>query len=184
MKYAFGKQITIGLMASLIVAGPVFAETTPTMSESISRKKKPVSTATQGKEPVQTQKSGAAAPVTSGMNRLNLPPMQRPAPALDLNAKEEGQQNLAPYLEKTLTKISIEGNEEIPTEDILRVIFSKPGLPLTEEDITRDMQAIYGMGWFHDIYPSFQLVPEGVQVTYHVLENPKFDHLEVTGNTK
>ena len=184
MKYAFGKQITIGLMASLIVAGPVFAETTPTMSESISRKKKPVSTATQGKEPVQTQKSGAAAPVTSGMNRLNLPPMQRPAPAQDLNAKEEGQENLAPYLEKTLTKISIEGNEEIPTEDILRVIFSKPGLPLTEEDITRDMQAIYGMGWFHDIYPSFQLVPEGVQVTYHVLENPKFDHLEVTGNTK
>ena len=27
MKHAFGKQITIGLMASLIVAGPVFAET-------------------------------------------------------------------------------------------------------------------------------------------------------------
>ena len=40
------------------------------------------------------------------------------------------------------------------------------------------------MGWFHDIYPTFQTVPEGVQVTYHVLENPKFDHLEVRGNTK
>ena len=184
MKHAFGKQITIGLMASLIVAGPVFAETTPTVSESISRRKKTTATATQGQEPVQTQKSGPVGPAVSGVNRLNLPPMQRPAPAQDLNAKEEGQENLAPYLDKTLTKISIEGNEEIATEDIVKVTFSKPGLPLTEEGITRDMQAIYGMGWFHDIYPTFQLVPEGVQVTYHVLENPKFDHLEVIGNTK
>lgn len=183
MKHAFGKQITIGLMASLIIAGPVFAETTPTVSESISRKKKPVAT-TQSQEPVQTQKNGAAGPAVSGVNRLNLPPMQRPAPAQDLNAQEEGQENLAPYLDKTLTKISIEGNEEIPAEDILKLTFSKPGLPLTEEGITRDLQAIYGMGWFYDLYPSFQLVPEGVQVTYHVHENPKFDHLEVSGNTK
>ncbi|MBQ9697967.1 MAG: BamA/TamA family outer membrane protein [Acidaminococcaceae bacterium] len=83
-----------------------------------------------------------------------------------------------------LTKVSIEGCEEVPEEDILKVVTSKPGLPLTEEGITRDLQAIYGMGWFHDIYPTFQTVPEGVQVTYHVLENPKFDHLEVRGNTK
>ena len=132
MKYAFGKQVTIGLLASIIVAGPVFAETTPTVSESISRKKKPAVTATQGQEPVQTPPSGAAGPAGSGMNRLNLPPMQSPAPAQDLNAKEEGQEKLAPYLEKTLTKISIEGNQEIPTEDILKITFSKPGLPLTE----------------------------------------------------
>ena len=170
-------------MTSMIVAGPVFAETTPTVSDSISRRKKPVA-ATQTQDPVQTQQSGAAAPAVSGMNRLNLPPMQRPAPAQDLNAKEEGEANLAPYLDKTLTKISIEGNVEIAAEDILKVTYSKPGLPLTEEGITRDLQAIYGMGWFYDLYPSFQLVPEGVQVTYHVSENPKFDHLEVSGNTK
>ena len=134
MKHAFGKQIAIGLMASMIAAGPVFAETTPTVSESISRKKKPAAT-TQTQEPVQTQNTGAAGPAVSGMNRLNLPPMQRPAPAQDLNAQEEGQENLAPYLEKTLTKISIEGNQEIPTEDILKATYSKPGLPLTEEEI-------------------------------------------------
>ncbi|MBR1590742.1 MAG: BamA/TamA family outer membrane protein, partial [Acidaminococcaceae bacterium] len=115
---------------------------------------------------------------------LNLPPREAPEPAQDLRVTQEDEGELAPYLEKMLTKVSIEGCEEVPEEDILKVVTSKPGLPLTEEGITRDLQAIYGMGWFHDIYPTFQTVPEGVQVTYHVLENPKFDHLEVRGNTK
>ena len=168
-------------MAAIMVAGPVFAETNPTVSESIQPKKKPVATTGQTQESEQTQKSGAAA---SGTNPLNLPPMQRPDAAQDISAQEETQGELAPYLNKTLTKISIEGNEEIPAEEILKVTYSKPGLPLTEEGITRDLQAIYGMGWFYDLRPSFQVVPEGVQVTYHVQENPKFDHLVVTGNTK
>ena len=180
MERALGKRITIGVLAAMMVAGPVFAETNPTVSESISRKKKPVA-AGQTQEPVQTQNNGAPG---AGMNRLNLPPMQRPAPAQDISAQEEAGGELAPYLNKTLTKISIEGNEEIPSEDILKVTYSKPGLPLTEEGITRDLQAIYGMGWFYDLRPSFQLVPEGVQVTYHVQENPKFERLIVTGNTK
>ena len=182
MKYALEKQLTIGLLATLLVASPVFAETTTTVSDSIRLKKKPV--ATTGKQnTAQTQGSGTAGPAAVRTNPLNLPPANSPVPGQDIGVQEE-ESELAPYLNKTLTKISIEGNEEVPAEDILKVTYSKPGLPLTEEDISRDMQAIYGMGWFYDIRPSFQLVPEGVQVTYHVLENPKFDHLEVTGNTK
>ena len=182
MKYALEKQLTIGLLATLLVASPVFAETTTTVSDSIRLKKKPV--ATTGKQnTAQTQGSGTAGPAAVRTNPLNLPPANSPVPGQDIGVQEE-ESELAPYLNKTLTKISIEGNEGVPAEDILKVTYSKPGLPLTEEDISRDMQAIYGMGWFYDIRPSFQLVPEGVQVTYHVLENPKFDHLEVTGNTK
>ena len=41
MKYVLAKQVTIGLLASVMVAGPVFAETTTTVSDSISMKKKP-----------------------------------------------------------------------------------------------------------------------------------------------
>ena len=182
MKYALEKQLTIGLLATLLVASPVFAETTTTVSDSIRLKKKPVAT-TGEQNTAQTQGSGTAGPAAVRTNPLNLPPANSPVPGQDIGVQEE-ESELAPYLNKTLTKISIEGNEEVPAEDILKVTYSKPGLPLTEEDISRDMQAIYGMGWFYDIRPSFQLVPEGVQVTYHVLENPKFDHLEVTGNTK
>ena len=184
MKHAFGKRITIGLLATILVASPVFAETTSTVSETIRLKKKPGSTTSKKEDIPQTQGSRTAGPATSRTNRLNLPPVESPVPGQDIRVQSEAESELAPYLNKTVTKISVEGNEEISSEDILKVVYSKPGLPLTEEDISKDMQAIYGLGWFYEIQPSFQTVPEGVQITYHVQENPKFDHLEVSGNTK
>jgi outer membrane protein insertion porin family len=183
MKHALEKQLTIGLVATLLMASPVFAETTTTVSDSIRLKKKPAAT-TSEQNNAPAPGSGTAGPAAVRTNPLNLPPAGRPVPGQNIGAQEEVSDELAPYLNKTLTKISVEGNETIPAEDILKATYSKPGLPLTEEDISRDMQGIYGMGWFYDIRPSFQTVPEGVQLTYHVQENPKFDHLEVTGNTK
>ncbi len=183
MKHALEKQLTIGLVATLLMASPVFAETTTTVSDSIRLKKKPAAT-TSEQNNAPAPGSGTAGPAAVRTNPLNLPPAGRPVPGQNIGAQEEVPDELAPYLNKTLTKVSVEGNETIPAEDILKATYSKPGLPLTEEDISRDMQGIYGMGWFYDIRPSFQTVPEGVQLTYHVQENPKFDHLEVTGNTK
>ena len=171
-------------MAAMIVASPVFAETDPTMSESLKRKKKPSATASQKQEPVQIPTGGTAGPVVSGTNRLNLPPIEKPVPGQDITAQNEAVSDITPYLNKTLTKISVEGNQEISTEDIQKQLISIPGLPLTEEDVNKDLQAIYNMGWFSDLYPTYEVVPEGVQVTYHVLENPNFSHLEVSGNTK
>ena len=184
MKRAWGKQITMGLMVAMIAASPVFAETNPTMSDTLKRKKKPASTTSQKQEPVQTQQGGTVGPVVSGTNRLNLPPMEKPTPGQDIQVQNGAESEIAPYLNKTLTKISIEGNQEISAEDIQKKLTSIPGLPLTEEDVNSDLQAIYNMGWFSDLYPTYEAVPEGVQVTYHVLENPNFSHLEVTGNTK
>ena len=181
MKYALAKQVTIGLLASVIVAGPVFAETTTTVSDSISMKKRPSATSEKKDGIPGAQVPG---PVSTTPNRLNLPPREAPTPGQGIGVSAEEQQEIAPYFNQILTKVSIEGNEEIPSEEIHKVLVSKPGLPLTEEDVTRDLQAIYAMGWFYDLSPSFQVVPEGVQVTYHVRENPKFDHLEVEGNTK
>ena len=181
MKYVLAKQVTIGLLASVMVAGPVFAETTTTVSDSISMKKRPSVTSEKKDGIPGAQDRG---PVSSAPNRLNLPPQEAPAPGQGIGVSAEEQQEIAPYFNQILTKVSIEGNEEIPSEEIHKVLVSKPGLPLTEEDVTRDLQAIYAMGWFYDLSPSFQLVPEGVQVTYHVRENPKFDHLEVEGNSK
>lgn len=181
MKYVLAKQVTIGLLASVMVAGPVFAETTTTVSDSISMKKKPSVTSEKKDGIPGAQDQGPASPTP---NRLNLPPREAPTPGQGIGVSAEEQQEIAPYFNQILTKVTIEGNEEIPSEEIHKVLVSKPGLPLTEEDVTRDLQAIYAMGWFYDLSPSFQLVPEGVQVTYHVRENPKFDHLEVEGNTK
>lgn len=181
MKYTLIRQITMGLMTAMVAVSPVFAETTPTMSQQVGMKRKTAGTETTKQPAAQGSENKGQASVP---NRLNLPPREAPVPGQDLRVSREEQGELSPYLDKVLTKVSIEGNQEIPEEDILKTITSIPGLPLTEEGLNRDLQSIYAMGWFSDLYPTFQLVPEGVQVTYHVTENPKFDHLEISGNTK
>ena len=57
-------------------------------------------------------------------------------------------------------------------------------MEFTKDGIAADLHAIYQLGWFYDIVPEYNQVPEGVQVTYHVMENPVFKTLVVEGNTK
>lgn len=95
--------------------------------------------------------------------------------------KEENR--LAPYLGKTITKQIVEGNTTVPTEQIIAALKTKPGMEFTEAGLSEDLSAIYDMGWFYDLHPEFKLVPEGVQVIYHVLENPVYQQTVVDGNT-
>jgi outer membrane protein insertion porin family len=97
---------------------------------------------------------------------------------------EQREENrLAPYLGKTITKQIIEGNTAVPTEQIVAALKTKPGMEFTEAGLSEDLSAIYDMGWFYDLHPEFKLVPEGVQVIYHVLENPVYQQTVVEGNT-
>ena len=104
-------------------------------------------------------------------------PVAQSAPA----QKEENR--LAPYLGKKITKQIIEGNVAIPKEEIAAALKTKQGMEFTEEGLSQDLSAIYDMGWFYDMHPEFKLVPEGVQVIYHVLENPVYKDVKVNGNT-
>lgn len=90
----------------------------------------------------------------------------------------------APYFGQLVTKIMVSGNNVTPTEEIINVLKTKPGMTLTSEGLGKDLYAIYNMGWFYDLQPEFKQVPEGVQVTYHVMENPIYQQLAVEGNTK
>ena len=95
--------------------------------------------------------------------------------------KEENR--LAPYLGKPITKQIIEGNVAISEEEIAAALKTKQGMEFTEEGLSQDLSAIYDLGWFYDLHPEFKLVPEGVQVIYHVLENPIYKDVKVKGNT-
>lgn len=90
---------------------------------------------------------------------------------------------LAPYVGKTITKQIITGNTVISEAEIAAALKTKPGMQLTEEGLNEDLSSIYDLGWFYDLRPEFKLVPEGVQVTYHVMENPAFTNVNITGNT-
>lgn len=95
--------------------------------------------------------------------------------------KEENR--LAPYLGKTITKQIIEGCVNVPETAIKSALKTKPGMEFTESGLNDDLSSIYETGWFYDLRPEFKLVPEGVQVIYHVLENPVYKQTKVNGNT-
>lgn len=95
----------------------------------------------------------------------------------------EKEKSIAPYIGKTITKQIITGNTVIKEEDIAAAIKTKPGMEFTEAGLNEDLSAIYELGWFYDLRPEFKLVPEGVQVTYHVMENPVFTNVKIKGNT-
>ncbi|MEE1194084.1 MAG: POTRA domain-containing protein [Phascolarctobacterium sp.] len=95
-------------------------------------------------------------------------PVAQSAPA----QKEENR--LAPYLGKKITKQIIKGNVAISEEEIAAALKTKQGMEFTEEGLNQDLSAIYDLGWFYDMRPEFKLVPEGVQIIYHVLENPVY----------
>ena len=122
-----------------------------------------------------------SAPVFAEENQL-------PAASADTSVTQTAQENkeenrLAPYLGKTITKQIIEGNQTVPEAEILAALKTKPGMEFTEAGLTEDLSVIYDLGWFYDLHPEFKVVPEGVQVIYHVLENPVYKQAKVEGNT-
>lgn len=102
----------------------------------------------------------------------------------DTAAKSVVKENpLTPYIGKTITKQVITGNTVISEAEIAAALKTKPGMELTEQGLNEDLSAIYDLGWFYDLRPEFKEVPEGVQVIYHVMENPAFTKVKITGNT-
>ena len=110
-------------------------------------------------------------------------PDEAAAPAAQTAPAQEEENRLAPYLGKKITKQTIAGNVAISEEEIAAALKTKQGMEFTEEGLSQDLSAIYDLGWFYDMHPEFKLVPEGVQIIYHVLENPVYKDVKVNGNT-
>lgn len=84
---------------------------------------------------------------------------------------------------KTLVDVKYEGvsDDVLPTVKVAQT--SKPGDLCSMELLTEDASSIYATGYFYDIFPTFEFVPEGVIVTYHLFETPILTSVELTGNT-
>ena len=134
-------------------------------------------------------------PLTVGLTAMMLAApvyaeeIQTPAMGADTSVTQTAQSQhqeenkLAPYIGKTITKQIIEGNVAVPEAEIAAALKTKPGMQFTEAGLSEDLSAIYDLGWFYDLRPEFKTVPEGVQVIYHVMENPVYQKTEVEGNT-
>jgi len=91
-------------------------------------------------------------------------------------------QGMKDYVGQTIVSADIVGLDIVPQSVANNVIQSKPGDTFTVAAVEKDRAAIYDTGYFYDIYPSFEVVPEGIKITYHVLENPILRSVEITGN--
>lgn len=146
-------------------------------------------------EEYQLKKQKLWRPLTVGLTAMMLAApvyaeeIQTPAMGADtsvtLTAQSQHQEEnkLAPYIGKTITKQIIEGNVTVPEAEIAAALKTKPGMQFTEAGLSEDLSAIYDLGWFYDLRPEFKTVPEGVQVIYHVMENPVYQKTDVEGNT-
>ena len=89
----------------------------------------------------------------------------------------------AAYNGKTVVKLDIVGSKLINADEIAKVPVTKVGAPFEINQVESDLQAIYSTGWFYEVHPEFKVVPEGIQVSYVVQENPLLESINVKGNT-
>ncbi|MBR6013170.1 MAG: BamA/TamA family outer membrane protein [Selenomonadaceae bacterium] len=87
------------------------------------------------------------------------------------------------YDGKTVAAIFFEGagNKTLPT--LQSAVVTHVGDEFNTDTAIRDLNVIKNLGYFYDAYQTITEVPEGVMMTYHVLENPILKDIEFTGNT-
>ena len=94
------------------------------------------------------------------------------------------QKKVAPYVGSLVTKVDLAGKITKDKNKIMEVLKMRAGSKLTASGFEDDLKSLYETGWFYEITPTFNSVPEGTQIIYNVSENPVFKQLDVEGNTK
>ena len=87
------------------------------------------------------------------------------------------------YEGQTVVDTIFDGASKATEGTAKAAISMKAGDMFTVKGLDADREKIYNTGYFYDIYPTFEKVPEGVIITYHVLENPVLKGVNITGNT-
>jgi outer membrane protein insertion porin family len=82
----------------------------------------------------------------------------------------------------TVVSVSVTGNAHIPTDRILSVVKTKVGDPFDAAVVQQDLRAIADLGFFADQAPPIiKQRPDGVAVTFRVIENPVVTSIRFEG---
>ena len=83
-----------------------------------------------------------------------------------------------------IVSVDISGNVHVPTATIMNVIAAKPGQPYDPKVVQADLQRIFALGYFSDqAAPLIRQRPNGIAITYRVIENPVITKITFQGNT-
>jgi len=84
-----------------------------------------------------------------------------------------------------IVAVDVTGNLHVPTATIMAVVQSRPGQPYDPRTVQADLARINALGYFADIAPPLvRERPNGVAITYRVVENPVLTKIVFTGNQK
>jgi outer membrane protein insertion porin family len=79
-------------------------------------------------------------------------------------------------------QIEVSGNKRIETSAIMARIKTHPGDPFVPEDLARDLKSVYEMGYFEDVQIRTESLPDGMAVTFVVVERPFLVEIKYAGN--
>lgn len=81
-----------------------------------------------------------------------------------------------------IARVDFKGNQKIESSAIAQVIKSAKGNVYSEADLSGDIKAIYGMGYFDDVKVEVSSTPEGTVITFHIAEKALISQIQFTGN--
>ena len=82
-----------------------------------------------------------------------------------------------------IVSVDVTGNLHVPTATIMSVVQARPGQPYDPKVVQDDLQRINALGYFSDLAtPLVRARPQGVAITYRVIENPVLTKIQFTGN--
>jgi len=130
----------------------------------------PVAPAAQPAAPIETTPAQPTLAPETTPTQATAAPEVKPAPAEKPAA-----------LPIPIVDIQIAGNEHVQTEDIRAAITSKVGGFYTEEQLTRDREAVLRLGWFQTVSAEREVVENGVRLVFRVRENPVIKDVQFQG---
>ena len=88
------------------------------------------------------------------------------------------------FQREIVSKILIVGNHRIESDAIVRVIKTKAGSIYQKDQVSKDIKAIFEMGYFDDLRAEAEPGPDGIRITFHVQEKPTIRRIKFTGNLR
>ncbi len=87
----------------------------------------------------------------------------------------------SPEYPSKISGVYVQGNSNIPSEQIFQNIISKVGDSLSEDKVNDDIKLIYAMGYFSDVKRELKKTASGTEIRYIVKENPVIRGISLEG---
>lgn len=99
-------------------------------------------------------------------------------------AQQAHGQTGASVQEKRIADIKVQGNSAISTATILNRLKIQPGDQFDESALNKEIKRLFATGYFNDVSIETEDLPEGVLITFTVVEKPLIEKITFRGNSR